>query len=1376
MTSIPESAYISHFSNPWESSRLAAKDGWILDPQNRVVILHGVNMSGATKMPFYRPKDAYTAEVAVQEDIQASVASLVPGSPKYIGATPSTASSSHVSEEPFSPPSASSSSSGQHHTASKSTMSTSSTESRSNGEIPGVIYSYKDENFFEHRDVSFVNRPFPLVEAEMHFERLARWGCQVLRVLVPWEALEHSGPGIYDEDYVDYLIKLLKIAAKFGLKCFLDPHVDCWSRFTGGSGMPGWTLELAGMDITKLGPTEAAITQNSYKDKNDYPKMIWATNNSKVASATMYTLFFAGQIFAPQVQVPLSQTVLNHFRKIHSTVVSDEAFRRGVAGGIKAPSPIQHLVEIPRVDQEFVQRGQVNIQHYLQAHFMEAFAHLANRIHQDDVNVQSAGNENDIALITSGTVMGFDTLNEPTSGYLNHPDLNKLRELEDLQIGTCPTPIQGLQLAQGRTVECQIWKTGAWGPLKNGKAKANTEKVNLWKRPYWKCNKAQTQHNHDLDAINIHRIHPPPDPSLTSSHECDGYNPMTSPFHIVPQLDVSVAPSAFASFFNSRVSKKSADNTVDNDAEAHISKTGWPEPAGYSSICIWADHKVWDPETGKLLQPSYFQRIPSKGYIPPGFQPGKEIEWKQDFWLPFVNTFSLRLRQQDPRLTIFVEPPINEAPPMFRLQKMLIGGATDHLVNMVKSLVSWKPRRSFVTQHTAAAVSRIAVPSTTTNGTTRSNGSSGDDLEKAMAVSRSAEDDLYENACQQPIFNPVGDVSENIVVAPHFYDGYSNVTRDFIPFTLDFLGYKRGIYWSVLGALKLGWSNVGDAWRGQVHGIQSDIRYAMGPQHGILMGETGLPMDMHDKASFKHRYGSPKQEFALRMLLDAMDANMMSFTLWNYCDDNSHKWGDRWNGEDFTVWSPEKNSYLDPDFPGSTEAILKRIEEMQRPDLPSDIRPNVTLTEIEAVIGTGKETAGCNEGFFWWCCRPKDHIWTERTSPKRLVVIDTEPPRTEISRNTFVSSSSRLVNMSQPSSPPPQLESWQDLLPLSVQIERGRREFYQGLRVGESFVRAYPLAIWGEPLHYRFEPGRPISDSQLLTKDHNLAKKKTGDVASWENRFELYFTLACGRSTNRDTIHHGCGIHKKQHGTDTTWTTSPSPPPSPSTDVFLPRFHFALDSALNTDIFESPQIVQQLTQEQSAMPLLRGMSQPPTLSLRKREKGRWHRLDIQSSDGQIVIQPTFQRVQFWTSPQPEFDPHNHPSNTSMFFDAVETRVRGLFELGWDGAEGVSTKVEQEWIRRLWNEMQQGDAAAEASVTSYSCFFFGCGGGGRKNGTVDVAKEERKNLKLKELQQKWRERVGMPGKGAVFCNGCGQLEVMHVHGLRASMQMWSGWNE
>lgn len=45
--------------------------------------------------------------------------------------------------------------------------------------------------------------------------------------------------------------------------------------------------------------------------------------------------------------------------------------------------------------------------------------------------------------------------------------------------------------------------------------------------------------------------------------------------------------------------------------------------------------------------------------------------------------------------------------------------------------------------------------------------------------------------------------------------------------------------------------------------------------------------------------------------ISAMDANMtalerdlLSFTLWNYTSDNCHEWGDKWNGEDLSLWSP----------------------------------------------------------------------------------------------------------------------------------------------------------------------------------------------------------------------------------------------------------------------------------------------------------------------------------------------------------------------------------------------------------------------------------------------------------------------------------------
>jgi hypothetical protein len=161
--------------------------------------------------------------------------------------------------------------------------------------------TYRREGFFEHRAVSFVGRPFPLEEADAHLRRLASWGLTLLRLVVTWEAIEHAGPGIYDEEYLDYLEQVARKAGEHGLTIFVDPHQDVWSRFSGGDGAPGWTFELAGLDITKFQQTGAAIVHATHGDP--FPRMIWPTNGWKLAAATMYTLFFGGDDFAPGLQV-----------------------------------------------------------------------------------------------------------------------------------------------------------------------------------------------------------------------------------------------------------------------------------------------------------------------------------------------------------------------------------------------------------------------------------------------------------------------------------------------------------------------------------------------------------------------------------------------------------------------------------------------------------------------------------------------------------------------------------------------------------------------------------------------------------------------------------------------------------------------------------------------------------------------------------------------------------------------------------------------------------------------------------------------------------------------------------------------------------------
>ncbi len=161
-------------------------------------------------------------------------------------------------------------------------------------------------DFTDHRDISFVGRPFPLKEADEHYKRLKNWGFNCLRFLVTWEAIEHKGPKQYDKEYLDYLEEVLRIAGEYGFYIFIDPHQDVWSRMTGGDGAPGWVFKKVGLDFTKFESSEATFVMQHRYDPSDLTKylpMHWMGNTYRFANGTMWTLFFGGKDFAPSCKV-----------------------------------------------------------------------------------------------------------------------------------------------------------------------------------------------------------------------------------------------------------------------------------------------------------------------------------------------------------------------------------------------------------------------------------------------------------------------------------------------------------------------------------------------------------------------------------------------------------------------------------------------------------------------------------------------------------------------------------------------------------------------------------------------------------------------------------------------------------------------------------------------------------------------------------------------------------------------------------------------------------------------------------------------------------------------------------------------------------------
>ncbi len=262
------------------------------------------------------------------------------------------------------------------------------------------------EGFFEHRTVSFVGRPFPLAEADEHFTRLQEWGLTCLRFLVTWEAIEHAGPGLYDQEYLDYVYAVVKKAGEYGMLVFIDPHQDVWSRFSGGDGAPGWTFEAVGMDITKFQETGAALVHQLHGDP--FPRMIWPTNGAKLAAATMFTLFFGGNDFAPKL----------------------------------------------RVEGEPVQE-------YLQRHYIGAIKQVAMRLRD------------------LPHVLGYDTMNEPLSGFIGCQDIRAYSGL--VRLGECPTVFQSMLLGAGYPQEVEVWDQRVIGAKRLGRRLVNPNGMRVWR-------------------------------------------------------------------------------------------------------------------------------------------------------------------------------------------------------------------------------------------------------------------------------------------------------------------------------------------------------------------------------------------------------------------------------------------------------------------------------------------------------------------------------------------------------------------------------------------------------------------------------------------------------------------------------------------------------------------------------------------------------------------------------------------------------------------------------------------------------------------------------------------------------------------------------
>ena len=291
-----------------------------------------------------------------------------------------------------------------------------------------------------------------------------------------------------------------------------------------------------------------------------------------------------------------------------------------------------------------------------------------------------------------------------------------------------------------------------------------------------------------------------------------------------------------------------------------------------------------------------------------------------------------------------------------------------------------------------------------------------------------------------PVFAPPPQISDQLLkgrccYSTHYYDGLTLITRSWHFFNADALGVLRGKYKSPIQAVKFGERAIRKSLQEQLGTLQSDAKIL--GDYPTIIGEIGIPYDMDGKRAYgytddgKYKGDYTNQQKALDASLNAADGpNGLNYTIWTYCPDNSHMWGDGWNLEDLSIWSPDdvqkKDTYRMEYAQASSAALLRR---------PPTVGMSFATPSTQTLASTRPSSPG-HTGY-------------------------------EYKEGQVIAS----------------LENWENAYDFLT----------DGARAVKAFCRPYPRAIVGIPQDIKFDVQKASFTLKVLVRSEDALKERRGD-------------------------------------------------------------------------------------------------------------------------------------------------------------------------------------------------------------------------------------------------------------------------------------------